>query len=159
MKKRVNNCPLASLILMYSKANKSPQKTSASRLISWVRQVLLSHEYQLLCGVYIALLICDRALLCARPSRSAGPRAPRQTRYHYLGVNRWDRRHCFWRLAISSHSCCHFHGNKRSRVDGWTDGESPPYSMPCVLLGDRLRKGVCSFDGKIIHTKTNNGVQ
>lgn len=59
---------------------------------------------------------------------------------HYWGVNRWAAAIVFPGLAISSNSCCHFHGKGRS-------SESP--GAQCVGLRAPDWAGrFCSFDGR-----------
>lgn len=64
--------------------------------------------------------------------------APGHTLASIMRRQQMGRGHCFWRLAISSNSCCHFHGKERREG-----------SLGLNASGSerQIGQGVCSFDG------------
>lgn len=63
--------------------------------------------------------------------------APGHTLSPIIRRQQMGRRHCFWRLAISSNSCCHFQGKEHREG-------SPAFN---ALVSERqIGQGVCSFD-------------
>lgn len=80
--------------------------TSASR---WIREAALRY-----CG----LMNANFYVGCILPWFS-GPahrvRSWTYARFPLLWLQQMGRHHCFCRLAISSHSCCHFYGKEHRR--------------------------------------------
>lgn len=78
---------------------------------------------ELLCRVYTARILWRSAHRVCAPGRTRSlPPSPLPSNSSspapLLRRQQMGLRHCFWRLAISSNSCCHFHGKARREGEG-----------------------------------------